>query len=91
MPPGEIGLPGLLGAFADPAGRPAAARALARALGGEGLALFAPDPELGVLLPAPGLPQTLNGAARWRHFLDRCVEHGAYQGTLPDGAGGSVP
>ncbi|HWP34243.1 MAG TPA: hypothetical protein VNM66_01470, partial [Thermodesulfobacteriota bacterium] len=52
----------LLAGLADPARRPAAVRALAAGLGAEELVVFVPDPELGVLLPAPGFPQTLPAA-----------------------------
>jgi signal transduction histidine kinase len=79
----------LVGAFAEPGARPDAAARLARFLGGDAAVLFAPDPELGVLLPAPGLRQTLHGAAEWRAFLQRCVDDGEHAGTLP-GAGGPV-
>jgi signal transduction histidine kinase len=77
----------LLGDFAEPDRRPAAAADLARALGAEELILFAPDPELGVLLPAPGLPQTLRNAAEWRTFLEHCRRDGEFLGELsgPDG------
>lgn len=53
-----------------------AARALARTVGAEDLLLFLRDPDLGVLLPAPGFPQTLPDGRAWRAFLDRCVAAG---------------
>ena len=87
MGPEGLEILSLIGAFADARDRPEAAAVLARALGGEELMLFAPDPELGVLLPAPGLRQTLSGAADWRTFLARCAEVGEHEGTLK-GAGG---
>jgi signal transduction histidine kinase len=82
---------GLVGAFADPAGRADAASALARHLGADDLLIFAPDPELGVYLPAPGLRQTLGGAAAWRAFVRRCAEEGACTGELPGMDGRPVP
>lgn len=54
--------------------RRAAGRALARALGAEDLVLFLRDPELGVLLPAPGFPQSLPHGRSWREFVERCAE-----------------
>lgn len=53
-----------------------AARALARGMGAKDLLLFLRDPDLGVLLPAPGFPQTLPDGHAWREFLDRCVAAG---------------
>lgn len=51
--------------------------------------LFAPDPELGVQLPAPGLRQTLRYAAAWRALIDGCMEAGECEGQIPgaDGVG----
>ena len=78
----------LAGAFADPRGREKAAGALAEALGAGQVVVFTPDPELGVYLPAPGLPQTLHGAAEWRAFVARCAREGAAMGALPTHNGG---
>ncbi|HUE97271.1 MAG TPA: hypothetical protein VMN39_11460, partial [Longimicrobiaceae bacterium] len=80
-------LAALVGSLGDPVTREKAATALARRLGGERLLLFAPDPELGVLLPAPGLDQVLRGAKEWRAFLHLCARDGDAVGTLPDGSG----
>ena len=65
--------------LAGPAQRPAAAETLARHLGVERLMIFIPDPELGVLLPAPGFPQTIAGGAAWRAFLRRCATPGVHR------------
>jgi PAS domain S-box-containing protein len=73
----------LLGDLADPERRGAAAAELARRLGGTSLLFFAPDPELGVVLPAPGLSQVLQGAEQWRAFLTRCAGEGRCAATLP--------
>lgn len=40
------------------------------------------DRELGLLLPAPGLPQTLPDGKRWRAFLDRCLEKSSHADEL---------
>lgn len=77
--------------LADPDNRQQAAERLARALCGEDLVLFAPDPELGVLLPALGLPQTLRGSAEWRSFLAACGPTGVHTGTLIGEGGEPAP
>ena len=74
-------LAALAGAFARPEDRPGAAEALAHTLGGEALLLFSPDPELDVLLPAPGLPQTLPQAGPWREFVNETLRSGSTTGT----------
>jgi signal transduction histidine kinase len=76
----------LLGSLDDPDRRQEVAAAVARELGGRDLLLFARDPELDVLLPAPGLRQVLRNASEWREFLERCRDRPC-RGTLtlPDG------
>ena len=49
-----------------------AASVLAARLGVEELLLFLPDPQLGVLVPAPGFTPTLRGDSAWRSFLADC-------------------
>jgi signal transduction histidine kinase len=80
----------LVGEFADVARRQTVASALAQRLGGEQLLVFAADPELNVMLPAPGLPQVLHGAAEWRAFLEACVREGVHAGRVPVPAGEAV-
>jgi len=63
----------LVVALSDRAGRASAIQALASSLGVEAVLLFARDPVLGALIPAPGLPQTLRGGATWRAFLSGCM------------------
>lgn len=63
-------LPSLLLKLTDPGPRRDSARALAARLGAEDLIVFVQDPELDVLLPAPGFPQTLSCGRAWRAFLD---------------------
>jgi signal transduction histidine kinase len=53
--------------------RPSAARNLARALGGDDVLVLLRDPDVGVFLPAPGFPQTLIDARRWRQLADECL------------------
>ncbi len=84
------GLLDLLADVAAPDRRGLATTTLAELLGGQALLLFAADPELGVLLPAPGLPQVLPGAMQWRDFLQHCVLAGSHAGELPDPATGQL-
>lgn len=64
--------------------REEAARELARHLGAENLLIFVLDPEVRVLLPAPGFPQTLPESAAWRRFLTECDVSTTATATLCD-------
>jgi signal transduction histidine kinase len=79
---GQAALLRLVGELDRPETRQAGADRIAALLGGEGLLLFARDPELDVVLPAPGLVQVLRGAAQWTDFLDRCIRQGVHAGTV---------
>ena len=46
---------------------------LAHALGGDDLLVLLRDAEVGAFLPAPGFPQTLSDARRWRRLADECM------------------
>lgn len=70
-------------ALADPTVRPAAARALGAALGGTTVIVFVRDPEVGVLLPAPGFAQTLPSGRAWREYLEACVSAGERAASVP--------
>ncbi len=72
----------LLSAFADRQTRSAQARDVARELGSQDLLVLLRDPELGVLRPAPGFPQTLAGGPTWTDLLARCDQGGAFQSTV---------
>lgn len=76
----------LLARFAEPADRLGAAAELARALGVDEVLVFVRDPELGVLLPAPGFPQTVVGGASWRAFLRTCATPGTRIAEVDYGA-----
>lgn len=67
----------------DPAGRAESARMLARRAGAEDLIIFILDPEIGVLLPAPGFRQTLPDARRWHAFLSTLRGQTQSSGRLP--------
>jgi signal transduction histidine kinase len=76
-------------ALADPIGRAASAEALGHFLGGETTLVFVRDREVDMLLPAPGLVQTLPNGRAWRRFLERCASDGEGVAELPvpwDGA-----
>lgn len=63
----------LLIGLSTPASRAAAARSLAARLGVDEVLLFVRDPELGALLPAAGMAQTLRGGPSWWQFLKEDV------------------
>jgi signal transduction histidine kinase/ActR/RegA family two-component response regulator len=68
----------LLVALATPENRAATARELAQALGARGLIVFVRDEEIGVLMPAPGFPQTLQNGRRWRDFTAVAASRGRH-------------
>jgi signal transduction histidine kinase len=64
----------LIDALGEVATRAQAARSLAQAVGARELLLFVTDPELGVVVPSPGMPQTLRAASRWQALLQSCSD-----------------
>ena len=66
----------LISSLASFDGRREAARRLAQYLGAEDLILFIQDPEIEILLPAPGFIQTLPSGQTWRALLKECVAKG---------------
>lgn len=71
---------GLIDAVAEPRGdRQGPVARLAQALGCEELLFFIVDPEIRVLLPAPGVAKTLRGGAGWRRFLKQCASPGVHE------------
>jgi signal transduction histidine kinase len=69
-----------LNQLAQIANRQEAARELASLLGVDAVLVLVRDPELRVLLPAPGFPQTLRGGREWRAFQQQCGEPGVHRG-----------
>ena len=69
--------------LADPAQRRDMAKKLAQQLGAKNLIFLITDPELGILLPAPGFPQTLPHGSLWKEFLAECLRVGNACATLP--------
>ncbi len=66
----------------DPGRRVDAARELASRLGVERLLLLVKDPELGILVPAPGFPQTVRAGPSWRAFIARCNDPGRHEAEV---------
>lgn len=72
----------LLSALADRRKRSSEAAALAQRLGALDLLVLLPDPELGVLRPAPGFRQTLPGGPTWTELLARCADGGEFRAEI---------
>ena len=87
------GVRSVLVSMTDPGARISASIALGTLLGGEAVIVFVRDEEVGVLLPAPGFPQTLPDGRAWRRFLDACVTLGETHAPAlpPPGGGEAVP
>jgi signal transduction histidine kinase/ActR/RegA family two-component response regulator len=75
-------LTGLILALADRQTRAAESAALAERLGAGDLLVLLRDPDLGVLMPAPGFPQTLAGGPSWAELLARCDHTGEFRATV---------
>ena len=71
-----------------PDARLAATEKLARYAGVAQVLLFGRDAEVGIFLPAPGLPQTLRAGRRWQDFLRQCAEAGCAEASLPTAEAG---
>lgn len=72
----------LIDALASEAAREQAAQALADHVGANRLMLLVQDPELGVMLPAPGMRKTLVAGPSWRALLQRCLDEPQLQGRV---------
>jgi signal transduction histidine kinase len=73
----------LIAGLSDQANRFEAANKLAGHFGCTYLFVFIIDQEIGVLLPAPGFPQTLPDGRAWQSFINNCPDDGCYSGSLP--------
>ena len=73
----------LIAGLSDRANRFEAANKLAGHFGCTYLFVFIVDQEIGVLLPAPGFPQTLPDGRPWQSFINNCPNDGCYSGCLP--------
>ncbi|MDB5838422.1 MAG: Signal transduction histidine kinase [Herminiimonas sp.] len=63
--------------------RSAATRELAVFTNTTEVLVFGKDEEIGIFLPAPGLPQTLRQGGRWQTFLGHCAAEGTAGGAVP--------
>ena len=72
----------LLSALADKERRSSEAAALAQRLGALDLLILLPDPELGILRPAPGFRPTLPGGPSWAELLARCASAGEFRTSV---------
>jgi hypothetical protein len=67
-----------------PATRADGAAALARLCHASAALVFGHDDEVGLFLPAPGLPQTLRDGSRWQQFLRACGHAGSASAVVAD-------
>ncbi len=74
---------GWVARMATTGARREAASALATSMGGEQLLIFVRDPELSILLPAPGFQQTLPGGPAWCQILEACNQPGTFRAEVP--------
>jgi signal transduction histidine kinase len=72
----------LVSDLADRRSRAAHACDLARRVGAGDFLVLLRDPELGILRPAPGFPQTLAGGPTWTELLARCERDAAFRTTV---------
>jgi signal transduction histidine kinase/CheY-like chemotaxis protein len=72
----------LISALADNRTRTAEAVALAKRVGARDLTVLLRDPDLGILRPAPGFPQTLAGGPTWAELLAKCEGPGRFRATV---------
>ncbi|MDB5413221.1 MAG: hypothetical protein JWR10_1556 [Rubritepida sp.] len=80
--PSDENLRGLISALANPQTRAAESTALAKRLGALDLIFLVRDPDLNILRPAPGFPQTLAGGPTWTELIGRCEIAGDFRITL---------
>ncbi|MDB5132686.1 MAG: chemotaxis protein [Mucilaginibacter sp.] len=73
----------LIAGLSDRENRFQAAINLAGYFGCRYLFVFIIDQEIGILLPAPGFPQTLPDGRAWQAFINNCPANGHYSGYLP--------
>src|SRR5579884_636688 len=64
--------------------------ALAHHLAADYVIIFIVDPEIGVLLPAPGFPPTLPSGSEWREFVRSCHVGRAQRDSLPTPGGRGI-
>ncbi len=80
----------VLAAFADVHGRADAVARLARLVGAAALHVFVRDVDLGVLLAAPGLSQTLPDDPSWDALIAACEKPGIHDADVLDIGSGAM-
>ncbi len=83
-------LAALVSALSDVHGRTSAVARLARQLGVTAVHLFVRDVDLGILLAAPGMPQTVPDDPSWEALLAACAEPGVHRADVLDMASGTI-
>jgi signal transduction histidine kinase/ActR/RegA family two-component response regulator len=78
----NLDLAGLISALAEGLTRAAEAIALAKRVGALDLMILLRDPQLAILRPAPGFPQTLAGGPTWAELLAKCGCPGQFRTTV---------
>ncbi|WP_207429375.1 cell wall metabolism sensor histidine kinase WalK [Pedobacter sp. SYSU D00535] len=73
----------LISGLSESSERMHAASKLAEYLGGSSLMIFIRDPEINILLPAPGFQQTIPDGNKWHCFLNDTAKQEIHKGTLP--------
>ncbi len=73
----------LISGLSESSDRMPAASKLAEYFGGRSLMIFISDPEINLLLPAPGFQQTIPDGKAWYSFLDNSAKQEFFSGTLP--------
>jgi signal transduction histidine kinase/FixJ family two-component response regulator len=66
-----------------PESRLSGTQSLAAYAGAESSLVFGRDQEVGVFLPALGLPQTMRHGIKWKSFLNQCAQSGIHADMLP--------
>ncbi|MBA2406365.1 MAG: PAS domain S-box protein [Bdellovibrionales bacterium] len=72
----------LIGSLSDAGHRMKASKKIAQSMGADDLIIFAKDPVLGILLPAPGFPQTLPNGNEWKKFVQSCTAEAHFSANL---------
>ncbi len=80
----------LVAALSDVHRRTDAVARLAQHVGATAIHVFVRDVDLGILLAAPGMPQTVPDGPSWDAFLAACEEPGVHRADVLDVASGSL-
>lgn len=72
----DVNLLSLVSQLSNRENRKEASRQLALQLNAQDLIIFIKDPEIDIMLPGPGFPQTLANGKAWKKFIDQCLIEG---------------